>query len=70
MRKRKERDRGKQTLDVGVYPMVRLATKAPLAACVYPCECFNKVDVGVPLWLTEPWDKHPRREFASSYPVL
>ena len=33
-------------------------------------ECFNNVDVGVPLWLTEPQDKHPRREFASSYPAL
>ena len=29
MRKLKERDRGKQTLDAGVYPVVRLATKAP-----------------------------------------
>ena len=34
------------------------------------CECFNNVDVGVPLWLTELRDKHPRREFASSYPAL
>ena len=33
-------------------------------------ECFNNVDVGVPLWLTEPRDKQSRREFASSYPVL
>ena len=33
-------------------------------------ECFNNVDVGVPLWLTEPRDKHPRQEFASSYPIL
>jgi hypothetical protein len=33
-------------------------------------ECFNNVDVGVPLWLTEPWDKHLRREFASFYPAL
>ena len=33
-------------------------------------ECFNNVDVGVPLWLTEPRDKHPRREFAFSYPAL
>ena len=33
-------------------------------------ECYNNVDVGVPLWLTEPRDKHPRREFASSYPAL
>ena len=23
-------------------------------------ECYNNVDVGVPLWLTEPRDKHPR----------
>ena len=34
------------------------------------CECFNNMDVGVPLWLTEPWDKHPSQEFASSYPAL
>jgi len=33
-------------------------------------ECYNNVDVGVPLWLTEPQDKHPRREFAFSYPAL
>ena len=33
-------------------------------------ECFNNMDVGVPLWLTEPRDKHPRREFASLYPTL
>ena len=33
-------------------------------------ECYNNVDVGVPLWLTEPRDKHPRREFAFSYPAL
>ena len=33
-------------------------------------ECFNNVDVGVPLWLTEQRDKHPRQEFASSYPAL
>ena len=33
-------------------------------------ECFNNVDVGVPLWLTEPQDKHPRWEFVSSYPAL
>ena len=31
-------------------------------------ECYNNVDVGVPLWLTEPRDKHPRQEFAISYP--
>ena len=30
-------------------------------------ECYNNVDVGVPLWLTEPRDKHPRQEFAISY---
>ena len=30
MRKRKERDRRKQTLDAGVYPVVRLATKADI----------------------------------------
>ena len=23
------------------------------------CECFNNVDVGLPLWLTEPRDKSP-----------
>ena len=28
------------------------------------------MDVGVPLWLTEPRDKHPRQEFAISYPAL
>ena len=31
-------------------------------------ECYNNVDVGVPLWLTEPRNKHPRQEFAISYP--
>ena len=30
-------------------------------------EYYNNVDVVVPLWLTEPRDKHPRREFAFSY---
>ena len=33
-------------------------------------ECYNNVDVGVALWLTEPQVKHPRQEFASSYPAL
>ena len=33
-------------------------------------ECYNNVDVGVPLWLTEPRDKHPCQEFAISYPAL
>ena len=33
-------------------------------------ECFNNVDVGVLLWLTEPQDKHPRQEFLSFYPAL
>ena len=33
-------------------------------------ECYNNVNVSVPLWLTEPRDKHPRREFAFSYPAL
>ena len=33
-------------------------------------ECYNNMDVGVPLWLTEPRDKHPRQEFAFSYPSL
>ena len=33
-------------------------------------ECYNNVDVGVPLWLTEPRDKHPRQEFAISYPLF
>ena len=33
-------------------------------------ECYNNVDVGVTLWLTEPRDKHPRQEFAISYPAL
>ena len=32
-------------------------------------ECYNNVDVGVPLWLTKPRDKHPRQEFAISYPA-
>ena len=32
-------------------------------------DCYNNVDVVVPLWLTEPRDKHPRQEFASSYPA-
>ena len=31
-------------------------------------ECFNNVDVGVPLWLTEPQDKSLCQEFASSHP--
>ena len=30
-------------------------------------ECYNNVDVGVPLWLTEPRNKHPRQEFDISY---
>ena len=33
-------------------------------------ERYNNVDVGVPLWLTEPRDKHSRQEFAISYPAL
>ena len=33
-------------------------------------ECYNNVVVGVPLWLTELRDKHPRQEFAISYPTL
>ena len=33
-------------------------------------ECYNNVDIGVSLWLTEPRDKHPRQEFAFSYPSL
>ena len=33
-------------------------------------ECYNNVDVGVPLWLNEPRDKHPRQECAISYPAL
>ena len=33
-------------------------------------ECYNNVDIGVPLWLTEPRDKHSRQEFASSYSTL
>ena len=32
-------------------------------------ECYNNVDVGVALWLTEPRDKHPRQEFVISYPT-
>ena len=30
-------------------------------------ECYNNMDVGVLLWLTEPRDKHPRQEFVFSY---
>ena len=30
-------------------------------------ECFNNVDVGVPLWQSEPRDKSSCREFASSH---
>ena len=33
-------------------------------------ECYNNVDVGVPLWLTEQRDQHTRQEFAISYPAL
>ena len=33
-------------------------------------ECYNNVDVGVPLLLTEPRDKHSCQEFAISYPAL
>ena len=33
-------------------------------------ECYNNVDVGVPLWITEPRDKHSSQEFAISYPAL
>ena len=33
-------------------------------------ECYNNVDVGVTLWLTEPQDKHLRQEFAFFYPSL
>ena len=33
-------------------------------------ECYNNVDVDVPLWLTEPRDKHTRQEFAISFPAL
>ena len=32
-------------------------------------EYYNNVDVGVPLWLTEPRDKHPHQEFAIYYPA-
>ena len=39
-------------------------------SCNNLSECYNNVDVGVPLWLTEQWDKHPRQEFAISYPAL
>ena len=30
-------------------------------------ECYNNVNIGVTLWLTEPRDKHPHQEFAISY---
>ena len=33
-------------------------------------ERYNNVDAGVHLWLTKPRDKHPRQEFAISYPAL
>ena len=33
-------------------------------------ECFNNVDVGAPLWQSEPRDKSSCREFASSHPSL
>ena len=33
-------------------------------------ECYNNMDVGVLLWLTDPRDKHTRQEFAISYPAL
>ena len=33
-------------------------------------ECFNNVDVGAPLWQSEPRDKFSRQEFASSHPSL
>ena len=33
-------------------------------------ECYENVDVRVPLWLTEPRDKHPRQEFAIYYPLI
>ena len=32
-------------------------------------EYYNNVEVGVPLRLTEPRDKHPCQEFAISYPA-
>ena len=31
-------------------------------------ECFNNMDVGAPLWQSEPRDKSLCREFASSHP--
>ena len=43
---------------------------AKVTVIVFTEEIFNNVDVGVPLWLTEPRDKHPRQEFAISYPSL
>ena len=33
-------------------------------------ECFNNVDVGAPLWQSEPRDKSSCREFASSHPSV
>ena len=33
-------------------------------------ECFNNVDLVVPLWLTEPRDKSSCREFASTHPLF
>ena len=34
------------------------------------CECFNNVDVGVPLWLTEPRDKSRAKSLLSLIPLF
>ena len=33
-------------------------------------ECYNNADVGVPLWLIEPRDKHPHQEYDPEYPEI
>ena len=33
-------------------------------------ECYNNVDVGVPLWLTEPRDKHRVESLLSPIPLF
>ena len=33
-------------------------------------ECYNNVDVGVTVWLTEPWDKHLHQRVCFSYLAL
>jgi hypothetical protein len=54
--------------DTAVHPTLLVSTWWPSSNTL--SECYNNVDVGVFLWLTEPRDKHPRQEFAFSYPSL